>query len=63
MCMKEKFGRLWKKLYFLQLDFGIAPMGDGQISISASTLDAGMYLYSLVVDDRVVDTKRMILTK
>lgn len=43
--------------------YPIATMGDGQIAISASTLNAGMYLYSLVVDDRVVDTKRMILTK
>jgi len=29
----------------------------------SSTLQAGMYLYSLVADGQEVDTKRMILTK
>jgi hypothetical protein len=33
------------------------------ITISGNSLDPGMYLYALVVDSRVVDTKRMILTK
>ena len=60
---ERKIWQIVEKIVFLQLFFGIATIGDGQISISASTLNAGMYLYSLVVDDRVVDTKRMILTK
>ena len=33
------------------------------ITINGSELTAGMYLYSLIVDGREVDTKRMILTK
>jgi len=33
------------------------------IIIQGSSLDAGMYLYSLITDGAVVDTKRMILTK
>ena len=28
-----------------------------------STFNAGMYVYSLVVDNQIMDTKRMILTK
>jgi len=37
--------------------------GDVTVKISASELAAGMYLYSLIVDGKVVDTKRMVLTK
>ena len=37
--------------------------GDGQVVISSRTLQAGMYLYSLIADGIEVDTKRMILTK
>lgn len=37
--------------------------GHGSIEILASTLVAGMYLYTLVVDGQIVDTKRMILTE
>ena len=33
------------------------------VTISARSLDAGMYLYSLIADGNVIDTKRMILTK
>jgi hypothetical protein len=33
------------------------------IIISGSELSAGMYLYSLIVDGKEIDTKRMILTK
>ncbi|MEL7194956.1 MAG: tail fiber domain-containing protein [Bacteroidota bacterium] len=35
----------------------------GQVEILGSTLDAGTYLYTLVVDGQEMDTKRMILTK
>jgi hypothetical protein len=31
--------------------------------IEGRSLDAGMYMYSLVTDGVVIDTKRMILTK
>ena len=37
--------------------------GSGRISINGSELGEGMYLYSLVIDGREVDTKRMIITK
>ncbi len=41
----------------------ISSFGHGSVTISGSTLQAGMYVYSLVVDGQMVDTKRMILTK
>ena len=37
--------------------------GLGSVSIHGGNLAAGMYLYSLIVDDEEVATKRMILTK
>jgi hypothetical protein len=36
--------------------------GWGKITITASELKSGMYLYSLIADGKEVDTKRMILT-
>lgn len=37
--------------------------GRGNVTFSAADLSAGMYLYSLVLDGKEIDTKRMILTK
>jgi hypothetical protein len=37
--------------------------GTTSIKISGSELGAGMYLYALIVDGKVIDTKRMILTQ
>ena len=44
-------------------EFPISSFGTGFVTISAGSLDAGMYLYSLIADGQVIDTKRMILTK
>ena len=41
----------------------ITAFGHGQITVDASSLAAGMYIYSLVVDGQIVDSKRMILTE
>ena len=41
----------------------IPERGDVRLTISANELSAGMYLYSLIADGKVVDTKRMILTQ
>ena len=41
----------------------IAQMGAGQIQIKAGTIAAGTYSYSLIVNDRVLDTKRMVIVK
>ena len=37
--------------------------GEGALTIKGNELQAGMYLYSLIADGQVIDTKRMILTK
>lgn len=37
--------------------------GHGTVTVSVGTLAAGMYVYSLVVDGQIVDSKQMILTK
>lgn len=44
-------------------EYPIAVYGENAVIVSARTLDAGMYLYSLIADGQIVDTKRMILTK
>lgn len=43
--------------------YPIHTTGVGDLTISGSTLSAGMYLYTLIVDGQIVDTKRMILTQ
>ena len=36
--------------------------GNGSIVVSGNSLAAGMYIYSLITDGNLIDTKRMILT-
>ncbi len=43
--------------------FPINQKGQGSITINSSKLSPGMYLYTLIVDGKEVDTKRMILTQ
>jgi len=43
--------------------YSLIQSGFNTITVNASELPAGMYLYSLVVDNEIIDTKRMILTK
>ncbi len=38
----------------------VAENGTGQLNIDASNLAAGMYSYSLIVNGKVVDTKKML---
>lgn len=37
--------------------------GEASVTVNGGQLTAGMYLYSLIADGKVIDTKRMILTK
>lgn len=47
-----------------QIDqYPIEDRGKTCVTIAGRSLEAGMYLYSLIADGNVVDTKRMILTK
>ena len=43
--------------------YNITAKGVGNIIIQGSELQAGMYMYTLLVNNRIVDTKKMILTK
>lgn len=43
--------------------YPIVAFGHGSVEVSASSLVAGMYLYTLVVDNQIIDSKRMILTE
>jgi hypothetical protein len=37
--------------------------GEGQITVFAENLSAGIYSYSLIVDNKLIDTKKMLCTK
>ena len=43
--------------------FILSQKGMSSIVLEGNSLEAGMYLYSLIVDGKVIDVKRMILTK
>jgi hypothetical protein len=43
--------------------YPVLTKGIGSIIIQGSELQAGMYMYTLLVNHRIVDTKKMILTK
>lgn len=43
--------------------FPITDKNVKQIIIGGKQFKAGMYMYSLIVDDRIIDTKKMILQK
>jgi myo-inositol-hexaphosphate 3-phosphohydrolase len=55
ICIFDMQGKMLQKIN--------AATGQNSIMIQGSTLQAGIYLYSLVADGQEVDTKRMILTK
>jgi len=55
ICIFDMQGKMLKKIN--------AAAGQNSVIIQGSTLQAGMYLYSLIADGQEVDTKRMILTK
>ena len=43
--------------------YPIDQRGATEVTIEGESLEAGMYLYALITDGKVIDTKRMILTK
>ncbi len=44
-------------------EMSVKERGDATVTIAGNELSAGMYLYALIADGKVVATKRMILTK
>lgn len=47
----------------LLLTYNLSDNGFGSVVINGSSLNAGMYIYSLVINGQEAETKRMILTK
>ena len=43
--------------------YSLTSFGNGELTIDGGTFRAGMYLYSLIADGQLIDTKQMILTK
>ena len=43
--------------------YPLTSFGNGELTIDGGTFRAGMYLYSLIADGQLIDTKQMILTK
>ena len=41
---------------------GVMGVANGKVTLSASEFAAGIYIYSLVINNQVVDSKRMTLT-
>jgi hypothetical protein len=37
--------------------------GNGTLHVYASNLSTGIYMYSLIADGKVIDTKKMVCTK
>lgn len=66
-CISEDVANAVLYIYDMngkQIDkYLISERGNTNVEISASSLAAGMYMYSLITDGKVIDTKRMILTE
>ena len=46
-----------------KLNFELSDNGNNSVEISAGQLEPGMYIYSLVIDGNIIDSKRMILNR
>lgn len=43
--------------------YTILQRGQGSVIINGDDMDDGLYLYTLLMDNQVVDTKRMVLMR
>lgn len=43
--------------------YSLTPNGDGRITVEATTLKNGVYLYSLITNEGIVDTKKMTVAR
>ena len=63
----ENFTNAQLKIYSLQgiemKAYTIKQSGKGEINMEANTLAAGIYSYTLIVDNNAADVKQMIVTK
>jgi trimeric autotransporter adhesin len=67
MTLEETVGHATIIIYSLEgtemKNIPVNDRGEVSVKISGSELSAGMYLYTLMTDGQVVDTKRMVLTQ
>jgi hypothetical protein len=67
LTLPEKVGHAAIMIYTLEgkqmKNIQINDRGEVSVKIQGNQLTAGMYLYALIADGKVVDTKRMILTQ
>lgn len=56
IIVTDKSGKVLKQIT-------LSPKGNGSVNLNASTLAAGAYQYSLIVDGKVINTKQMLLAK
>jgi hypothetical protein len=67
MVLPESAGQVTVTVYNLEgkelKNYTVSERGNTSVKIAGSELHSGMYLYALIVDGKVIDTKRMILTK
>jgi len=56
IVITDMSGRIFKQIL-------LSGPGEGNVKIDANTLSRGVYLYSLYMDNTLVDTKKMALTK
>ena len=56
LCIYNMAGTLLEKI-------ALTARGEGSVTIEGKKLAAGIYVYALVTDGQVVDTKQMILTQ
>jgi len=67
MTVPESVGQATIMIYTLEgkqmKNIQVNNRGEVSVKILGNELSAGMYLYALIADGKVVDTKRMILTQ
>jgi trimeric autotransporter adhesin len=67
MTLPENVGNAAIMIYTLEgkqlKNIRVHDRGDVSVKISGNELSAGMYLYTLIADGKVLDTKRMVLTQ
>jgi trimeric autotransporter adhesin len=63
IIITDKTGKPLKEINLPAGRQGIAGSGKGNIQIDAATLASGAYQYTLYVNDKLIDTKQMVLSR
>ena len=60
--MRNAYIHLYNLMGVLVQEIPVISIGENRIDINTSNWTSGLYIYSLVVDGRIIDTKRMIVS-